>query len=48
MDKVKRCIFCGKKVDSTGHCINPNCPDYIRTKLHEEEINKHATNGSAD
>lgn len=39
MDKVKRCIFCGKKVDSKGHCVNKNCPDYIRTKLHEEEVN---------
>ena len=48
MDKVKRCIFFFFFVDSKGHCVNKNCPDYIRTKLHEEKMNNHATNSSTD
>ena len=32
----KRCIFCHKPVDKTGHCQNKSCIDYVRTQIFEE------------
>lgn len=32
---VKRCIFCGKKLDKNDRCQNHDCPDYIRTQILE-------------
>jgi len=40
MDKVKRCPFCGHKLNSEGYCENKNCVDYERTKIKEEEGKK--------
>ncbi len=33
----KRCVFCRKVLDSKGRCQNKKCPDYIRTRILEEE-----------
>lgn len=35
MARVKRCIFCGKKLREDGYCINPQCVDCERTKIHD-------------
>lgn len=32
----RRCIFCHKPLDKTGHCQNTSCIDYLRTKIFEE------------
>ena len=32
---VKRCVFCGKKLDKNDRCQNHDCPDYIRTQILE-------------
>ena len=32
---VKRCGYCGKKLDEKGRCQNHDCPDYIRTQILE-------------
>jgi hypothetical protein len=34
---VKRCPFCGKKLDKNGYCQNHSCIDYKRTEMHEQE-----------
>lgn len=33
---IKRCVFCGKKLDKNNRCQNHDCPDYIRTQIVEE------------
>ena len=38
--KIKRCPFCGHKLNEKGFCENKNCPDYERTKSEESEENK--------
>lgn len=37
MASIKRCPFCGKKLDSKRRCQNKNCADYERTKIVEEQ-----------
>ena len=37
MSRIKRCTFCGKKLDDKGYCQNKECVDYKRTQIHEEE-----------
>jgi len=37
---TKRCPFCKKKLDSKGHCQNPECVDYKRTQIEEAEEDK--------
>lgn len=36
MARVKRCIFCGEKLREDGYCVNVDCVDYERTKIHDE------------
>ena len=40
---VKRCVFCGKKLDKNERCQNHDCPDYIRTQIVEEAEKLSAT-----
>lgn len=42
MARIKRCIFCGKKLREDGYCVNVDCVDYERTKIHDE------TNGETE
>ena len=35
MARLKRCIFCGEKVREDGYCVNVDCVDYERTKIHD-------------
>lgn len=37
MAKVKRCPFCGKKLDAKGRCQNKRCADYKRTQILKEQ-----------
>ena len=34
---VKRCPFCGKKLDKDGYCQNKKCVDYQRTTEKESK-----------
>lgn len=43
----RRCIFCHKPVDKTGHCQNTSCIDYLRTKFFEEDQAKRAADAAA-
>lgn len=40
MAKVKRCPFCGHKLDAEGYCTNKNCSDYVRREIEEGEEKK--------
>ena len=46
---VKRCVFCGKKLDESDRCQNHDCPDYIRTQIVEEteKLNAIKANGTS-
>ena len=43
----KRCIFCHKPVDKTGHCQNKSCIDYVRTQIFEEAEAKRRAEAAA-
>ena len=43
----KRCIFCHKPVDKTGHCQNKSCIDYVRTQIFEEAEAKRKAEAAA-
>lgn len=30
---VKRCSFCGHKLDDDGLCTNVKCPEFIRAQI---------------
>ena len=40
---VKRCSFCGHKLDDDGFCTNEKCPEFIRAQIikaaDEEKVN---------
>lgn len=36
MSVKKRCIICHKVLRADGYCGNPDCIDYIRTRIHDE------------
>jgi hypothetical protein len=40
---IKRCVFCGKKLDDKGYCQNTECPDYLRTKIMESSTDSSST-----
>lgn len=30
---VKRCSFCGHKLDDSGFCTNEKCPEFTRAQI---------------
>lgn len=36
LERARRCLFCGKKLREDGYCINVDCVDYERTRIHDE------------
>lgn len=30
---IKRCMFCGRKLDENGYCTNKKCPEFIRAEI---------------
>lgn len=30
---IKRCEFCGHKLDNDGYCTNKKCPEFIRAEI---------------
>ena len=42
MEKVKRCPFCGHKLDAEGYCTNKNCSDYVRRKATRRKNEVHS------
>lgn len=36
LGRARRCLFCGKKLREDGYCINVDCVDYERTRIHDE------------
>lgn len=30
---IKRCEFCGRKLDNDGYCTNKKCPESIRAEI---------------
>ena len=42
MEKVKRCPFCGHRLNAKGYCTNKNCSDFVRKEITESEEKKNA------
>lgn len=38
----KRCSFCARKLNETGYCENPQCPENLRREIIENEKTKKA------
>ena len=36
MQKVKRCPFCGHKLNEKGYCENKKCVDYARKEANKK------------
>ncbi len=37
MADTKRCIYCNQILRADGYCTNPNCIDYLWTRIYDDE-----------